>query len=109
MNVRFLGNSAEHARAADAWWRENRQGAPSLFAEELAAALRMLRNVPEMGAPYVPKANDGVRRVLMPRTQYHVYYAYVPEERFIGVLAIWSCLRGKPPSLRHARELKRRP
>ncbi len=109
MKVRFLGRSAEHARAADAWWRENRQAAPSLLAEELATALRMLRNVPEMGAPYGPMADDGVRRLLLSRTRYHVYYAYVPEERLIGVLALWSCLRGKPPSLRHARGLKKRP
>ncbi|WP_437906596.1 type II toxin-antitoxin system RelE/ParE family toxin [Sorangium sp. So ce327] len=107
MKVQFLGRSAEQARAVDAWWRENRPAAPSLFADELAAALRMLQRTPETGAPYGPKAKDGVRRVLLSRTQYYVYYAVEPEARFIGVLAVWSCLRGKPPSLGHAKDVKK--
>ncbi|XXX78661.1 hypothetical protein WMF30_07785 [Sorangium sp. So ce134] len=45
--------------------------------------------------------------MLLSRTQYYVYCAYDPEERLIGVLAVWSCLRGRPPSLRHARGLKK--
>jgi plasmid stabilization system protein ParE len=108
VKVRFLGRSAEQARAVDAWWRENRPAAPSLFADELASALRLLRRTPEMGAPYGPKANDGVRRVLLSRTQYYVYYAVEPETRFIGVLAVWSCLRGKPPSLSHVKDVKKK-
>ncbi|WP_437590379.1 type II toxin-antitoxin system RelE/ParE family toxin [Sorangium sp. So ce1000] len=108
MKVRFLGRSAEQARAVDAWWRENRPAAPSLFADELASTLRMLRRTPEMGAPYSPKAKDGVRRVLLSRTQYYLYYAVEPETRLIGVLAIWSCLRGKPPSLGRVKDVKKK-
>jgi plasmid stabilization system protein ParE len=107
MKIRFLGRSAAQARAADAWWREHRLAAPSLFADELAGALRLLRKFPGIGAPYPPKAELGVRRVLLSKTRYQLYYAYDQEKGLLGVLAIWSCLRGQPPNLRHAPRAKR--
>ncbi|MRG92307.1 type II toxin-antitoxin system RelE/ParE family toxin [Polyangium spumosum] len=98
MKVVFLGRSAAQARAVEAWWRDN-QGSSSLFTNELALALRLLKRAPEMGAPYAPRADRGVRRLLLRRTQYHIYYVYDRDKKVIGVLAIWSCLRGKPPKL----------
>jgi hypothetical protein len=45
----------------DAWWRENRQAAPNLFAEELEAAL---------GVRYAPRPS--VRRLLLKHTHYQL-------------------------------------
>ncbi|MGK4007221.1 hypothetical protein WMF31_31660 [Sorangium sp. So ce1036] len=67
----------------------------------------MLKAAPERGELYRPKAKDGARRVLLARTRYHVDYAYEAEQRRIGELAIWSCLRGRPPGLQHARQMKK--
>lgn len=99
MKVRFLGRSATQAREVDAWWRENRDAAPSLFADELTDALRLLKKIPLIGAPYAPMAKDGIRRLLLRRTQYYVYYVVDADAKILGVLAIWSCLRGRPPAL----------
>lgn len=100
MNVRFLGRSAAHAEAIDAWWREHRPSAPGLFERELAGAVRLLAKAPELGVPYGPRAGLGVRRFLLQRTRYYVYYAYDRDRDILGVLAIWSCRRGRSPSLR---------
>ena len=100
MKLRFLGRSAAQAETVDAWWRKHRPAAQDLFARELAGALRLLAKAPEVGVVYAPKAEVGVRRLILQRTRFHVYYAYDAEHQILGVLAIWSCRRGRAPSLR---------
>jgi plasmid stabilization system protein ParE len=41
----------------------------------------------------------GIRRVLLPRTRYHVYY--VAREDVVLVLAVWHAKRGSGPPMRH--------
>jgi plasmid stabilization system protein ParE len=65
---------AEVARV-DAWWRENRPAAPDLFVDELEQALLALQDAPAIGTGYVPK--PGVRRLLLKRTHYHLYFVSV--------------------------------
>lgn len=108
MKLRFLGRSAAHAETVDAWWRKYRPSAPDLFARELTEALRLLAKAPEMGVPYEPKAGLGVRRLLLQRTKYHLYYAHDRGHDILGVLAIWSSRRGRAPSLRFFKGLRER-
>ena len=108
MNVRFLGRSAADAETIDAWWRRHRPSAPDLFAHELTGALRLLAKAPEIGVPYGPRASLGVRRLLLQRARYHLYYAHDQEHDILGVLAIWSCRRGRAPSLRFFKGLRDR-
>ena len=60
------------ARAADAWWRENRQASPDLFHQELIGAADLLAAAPEIGRLYpeggVP-AQDAIPRLLRPRSR----------------------------------------
>lgn len=107
MKVRFSARSAEHARIIDDWWRQNRPSATSLFTDELGEALRLLQHAPAAGESFGPWAEYGVRRLLLPRTRYHVYYACDRDMVVVQVLAIWSSLRGKPPSLAFVKKRKR--
>jgi plasmid stabilization system protein ParE len=79
----------------DAWWREHRPAAPSLFAEELEEALRRLAEAPASTVRYPPR--PGVRRLLLPRTRHHLYV--LEEGTRVHVVAVWSAHRGRGPRL----------
>jgi plasmid stabilization system protein ParE len=79
----------------DAWWREHRQAAPDLFAEELEAALCALAETPALGVRYTPRPN--VRRLLLGRTRYHLYVTQ--DAAKVYVVAVWSAHRGRGPRL----------
>jgi plasmid stabilization system protein ParE len=66
--------AAREIAEIDAWWRENREAAPELFADELLSALDMIALVPSLGAPARSPRLPDLRRVLLRRTQYYVYY-----------------------------------
>lgn len=80
----------------DAWWREHRDKAPGLFADELARAFQLIGLAPGAGKRY-RHARQVVRRVMMRRTRNHVYY--VELEEFVLVVAVWGAVRGTGPDL----------
>jgi plasmid stabilization system protein ParE len=96
--VRFSPQALSQAQAAHAWWRKNRPRAPRLFRDELAEALELLRTAPTAGAPYPHRRLRDVRRVILQRSRYYVYYVMGPGE--VTILAVWSALRGRAPRLR---------
>jgi plasmid stabilization system protein ParE len=87
------------ADAAMRWWNDNRPKAPGLFLEELDAALERLMSTPMAGLHYRDSGITGMRRLVMPRTRYHVYYTVVEEEALIRIHAIWHSSRGRGPIL----------
>jgi plasmid stabilization system protein ParE len=80
----------------DAWWRQNRRRAPHLFRDELEKALADLEAMPSLGTHY-RAGSEPMRRVLLRRTHYHLYFIEEPER--IYVVAVWSCFRGHGPRL----------
>ncbi len=89
-----------HVRAIQAWWRTNRPAVADLFHEELRAALTKLAGSPAAGAPYRASSGvPGMRRILMPRTRYHVYYVVTDEGERVLVHAVWHTARGQGPRL----------
>jgi len=79
-----------------AWWRVNRPAAPHAIREELAKARDLLARNPEAG----PAAEDhpGIRRLLLARVSYHLYYRVNRAARQIEIVAFWHTRRG-PPAL----------
>jgi len=69
------------------------------FMAELDLAVHMLENFPGLGVFYLT-GPPNVRRILLRKTQYHVYYRFQPEKSLIVILALWSTRRGRSPSLR---------
>ena len=82
---------------ADEWWRANRLDAPALFVDELEAASILIADVPHAGRRYPVDNPPGVRRVLLPRTGYHVYYT--AEADRVLIRAVWHAVRGRSPKL----------
>jgi len=87
------------AHAADTWWREHREASAELFCQEFAGAADMLAVAPEIGRLYPAGGVPGLRRLLLPRSRYHVYYVHDSENDEVAVLAVWSAVRGRGPKL----------
>ena len=91
--------AADQIRAAAAWWHENRTAVSRLLTEELEAAFRLLTFQPLAG-PLVPDApRPGIRRDLLRKCQYHLYYRFDPATGVVVVLAFWATRRGYQPDL----------
>jgi plasmid stabilization system protein ParE len=88
------------AHEAREWWKQNRPAAPDLFARELAHALALLADTPDIGLRYRPARIPGLRRLFLPATRYHLYYVHDTAKSEVMVLAIWSATRGRRPPLR---------
>ncbi len=99
MKIRLTGPARQQADRIDRWWRENRPAARDLFARELAEARALLAATPEVGSPYIERQGVLVRRVLLPRTQRHVYYEVNPKRGEVMILAVWGAPRGRCPRL----------
>jgi plasmid stabilization system protein ParE len=93
--------SARARREADrrgAWWGANRANAQDLFTRELLHVLDLLRDNPDLGIAYeAVHFGVPVRRLLMPKTETHVYYARVGDA--VVVLAVWGARRRRGPKL----------
>ena len=85
-------------REIDDWWRRNRGASPDMFLDEFGAACELISAGPLIGHPYRKSPVMGVRRVLLTRSRYHVYYVALDHE--IRVLTVWHSRRGSGPPLR---------
>jgi plasmid stabilization system protein ParE len=90
--------AAEEIRSITRWWRENRPASPDLLRRELAEARALLAEKPDVG-PHVRGAHPGVQRLLLLRTQYHIYYRVDRAARAVIILAVWHTSRGTGPPL----------
>lgn len=86
----------EIADAAE-WWRAKRPAATGLLRVELARAFQLLGARPEIGARATNARLVGVRRVLLSRVRYHLYYRV--RGNVIEILALWHVSRGTGPSV----------
>jgi len=92
-------SARRHAQRIDDWWRENRPRAPDLFARELEAAFFRLAATPMAIAVFRETKGRTIRRLLMPRTAYHVFFEVNASEQKVHVLAVWHAARGRGPRL----------
>jgi toxin ParE1/3/4 len=81
----------------NAWWRVNRPASPDLFLREFESMLIAAAMMPTLGATVRGERAPGLRRVLLRRTRYHVYYRVRGE--VLEVLAVWHASRGVGPGL----------
>jgi plasmid stabilization system protein ParE len=95
VKVELSDEAQAEVERIDAWWRENRPAAPDLFSDELERALTTLGDTPALGGRY--EAKSGVRRFLLRRTHYHLYF--VERADSVYVVSVWSAYRGRGPKL----------
>lgn len=82
---------AQIRRAVEYWEREH-PGERSRLADEVARALELLADFPDLG---VGVGRRGRRRLLLPDVGYHIYYAHRTER--VEIVAVWHARRGGAP------------
>jgi plasmid stabilization system protein ParE len=86
-------------RAAAQWWTDHRTKAPDAFVDELEAAFALIEELPYAGEAVRHARVSGLRRVLLGRVRYHLYYRVSEDMVAVEVLALWHTSRGTPPRL----------
>ena len=81
------------------WWSKNRPYAPLLFLDELETAERHLSTVPITGQIYGYRKNRLIRRWLLEKTEYHVYFSVNRNAEVIMLHSVWGARRGRGPKL----------
>ena len=97
--VEFSPEATAHVEAVREWWWVNRQASPGLFLRELRAALRQVQRSPHTGKLYEAAGVRQIRRILLPKTSYHLYYWPDEAARIVRVYAVWYGGRGEGPKL----------
>ena len=98
MKLRVTPRALLEIGRMETWWRTHRPDAADLFERELDAAVGRARDSPELGRVYThTKEAVTIRRLLLPRTRNHVYYAV--EGGDLVVLAVWGARKGEGPEL----------
>ena len=98
-SLRIARNAERQIRRASDWWDQNRPSARSLFRQELRRAFELILSQPSSGPASFDESARDVRRVLLVRSCYYVYYRLDEAENVVEVLAIWHTSRGDPPNL----------
>jgi plasmid stabilization system protein ParE len=98
VKVKVAKRAEQQADRIEQWWKENRPSAPWTFTEELESTLRLICEMPGVGVRW-PSARPGIRRVLMRKTEHHVYFRVDETRATVHVLAVWGAPRGRGPRL----------
>ena len=99
MKISVSHRARVRIRAQDDWWRNERRDAPELFKQELAIAFERILRAPRVRSPYGRIENEPVWRILMPRTEQHVYYTVDDAADEIVIETVWSARRRRGPKL----------
>jgi plasmid stabilization system protein ParE len=97
--IRVSPRATAQIRVAARWWSENRPKAPEALEEELARGFELASAFPSAGEPVPRTQLSGVRRVLLGRIRYHLYYSVSHETKTVEILALWHTSRGSTPKL----------
>ena len=97
MKYRFTPRAESEAEQERAWWHENRPDAPELFDDELAKTIERIRGRPRTGALVPAGFPEEVRRVLLRKTNNHIYFTV--HEGEIVILSVWGAPKEHLPKL----------
>ena len=97
LRIEITDDARAQIAAAALWWAENRPSAPGAVLDELDRMLGLLCVQPAMGTLARRDSLSGVRRVMLSRIRYHLYYRIAADA--VQVLALWHSSRGMAPRL----------
>ncbi len=98
MKIRFTPEARNRATTVATWWRANGI-VPDLFDRELAGAQEMILATLTLGIVYRTVRGRVIHRILMPKTQQHLYYSVDDGSGVILIHMIWGARRGRGPKL----------
>jgi plasmid stabilization system protein ParE len=99
LKIELSPDAVQQIQAIASWWQTNRTSAPHLFRDELSATLETLKTSPMAARAYPQPAIPGLRRLLLQRTRYHVYFTHHENRGLVFIHAVWHATRGRGPRL----------
>ena len=99
VSVHTTPEADEQAIEIMVWWRRNRPAAPYLFEDELDDAFDLIAEHPEIGRPFPLPSAPEMRRFVLRRTAYYVFYTYEEANAKVWIHAVWSAKRKRGPPL----------
>ncbi len=92
--VKISRRALSEYEIAEAWWRVHRDKAPELLSGEFRQALTLLTDHPDTGL--LAEDNKEIRRFLLSKSRYAVFYRVNEEELQVEILAFWHSSRQAP-------------
>jgi hypothetical protein len=99
VKLRVGKRAQQQAAKIDGWWTAHRRDAPTVFLDELEETFRYICQVSAAGVPWPTPRRPTLRRILMPRTNNHVYFVVDASAATVDVYAIWGAPKGRTPKL----------
>jgi len=97
-DIRVSPRAEAQIRTAARWWSENRLKAPGAFRQEIERGFELARDFPSAGERVAHPRYKEVRRILLGRIHYHLYYSVSHEIKAVRFLALWHTSSGSSPS-----------
>lgn len=85
--------AAREIRTASGWWDENRPAAPDAFSDAIDKAFELICTQPNIGAVATNVKLPGVRRILLSKIRYYLYYRLKSKPQTVEVVALWHTSR----------------
>lgn len=99
MKIEIGRRARRQVERVSSWWHANRPLSASLFEDEFERALRQLVSTPYSGALYPTERRPALRRLLLPKTEYHLYFTLERNESVLVIHALWGARRERGPKL----------
>ena len=93
--VKISGRALSEYEIALAWWQVHREKAPDLLKIEFQDAVSLLKEQPTSGL--LASDNKEVRRILLRKSRYAIYYQCNEPKRQVVILAFWHSNREGSP------------
>ena len=97
LTYRIKARAKREIETAAKWWAENRLDAPGAVRKDVADALNILVEQPDIGTKVETGRSPQVRRFLLDRTKCFLYYRVRRAE--LEVLSIWHSSREHGPKV----------
>ena len=97
MKVELSDRALLEMQRIDVSWRKG-ASSPDVFLDELEELVEWIESTGVIGPVYDAKANRRVHRLLLEKSEYHLYLARKSED-LIVVVSIWSARRNRGPKL----------
>jgi plasmid stabilization system protein ParE len=91
--VRVSPRADRQIRVAAAWWHRNRPAAHDAFERDVADGFAFIQRNPYAGEAVRDADSAGVRRRLLKRIRYHLYYVVSEEMSTVRIVSFRHCSR----------------
>lgn len=99
MKIEISPRALREIERKAASWAKHSTISPDLFWDELVAAGQRLLVEPYAGRRWVSPKGRVMLRLLLERTQNHLYYTYQADKELIRIWCLWGARRGREPKL----------